>query len=340
MARKIRFPLKMKNGAEVRSLDELKENFDLESVLAYYASGQFITWLKNYNYDNTTAEAITKVEALDGNAPDISKQLCEILGIEYVKSENLKLDEAKEKLERDNLIKQFLTEEQMQCLATNQEELNELRYNGARTIYLAFGEFELLQPRVGDPGWQFNPEYVLLKETNPQIINIKGNLYWIMKYAEQGIPVAQAAAPYEINKDAFEKIFDIDSPNDNDLKRALDIIKWFEDESSKGIQEAFYRLDQMYNDLHLNLGTVKTLPTKNAILSEINKMAINWLKKKTENGDLNSQYCLAEMYYLEYENTESQKYYAQAKELLKDAAEKGEVNAQKRLNLLSLFDIL
>ena len=33
MARKIRFPIKMKNGAEVRTLDELKENFDLESVL-------------------------------------------------------------------------------------------------------------------------------------------------------------------------------------------------------------------------------------------------------------------------------------------------------------------
>ena len=45
MARKIRFPLKMKNGAEVRTLDELKENFDLESVLGYFADGKLSTWL-------------------------------------------------------------------------------------------------------------------------------------------------------------------------------------------------------------------------------------------------------------------------------------------------------
>lgn len=39
MARKIRFPLKMKNGAEVRTLDELKANFDLESILGYFTDG-------------------------------------------------------------------------------------------------------------------------------------------------------------------------------------------------------------------------------------------------------------------------------------------------------------
>ena len=45
MARIIRFPLKMKNGAEIRTLDELKENFDLESVLGYFTDGKLATWL-------------------------------------------------------------------------------------------------------------------------------------------------------------------------------------------------------------------------------------------------------------------------------------------------------
>ncbi len=45
MARKIRFPLRMKNGAEVRTLEELRENFDLESVLGYYTDGKLQTWL-------------------------------------------------------------------------------------------------------------------------------------------------------------------------------------------------------------------------------------------------------------------------------------------------------
>ena len=39
MARKIKFPLKMADGAEVRTLDELKEHFDVESVVGYFSDG-------------------------------------------------------------------------------------------------------------------------------------------------------------------------------------------------------------------------------------------------------------------------------------------------------------
>ena len=35
MAKKIRFPLAMADGVQVRTLDELKEHFDLEAVLEY-----------------------------------------------------------------------------------------------------------------------------------------------------------------------------------------------------------------------------------------------------------------------------------------------------------------
>ena len=36
MAKKIRFPLKLAEGAEVRTLEELREHFDLEALLGYY----------------------------------------------------------------------------------------------------------------------------------------------------------------------------------------------------------------------------------------------------------------------------------------------------------------
>ena len=52
MARIIRFPLKMKNGAEIRTLDELKENFDLESVLGYFTDGKLATWLYHPDEDD------------------------------------------------------------------------------------------------------------------------------------------------------------------------------------------------------------------------------------------------------------------------------------------------
>lgn len=186
MARIIKFPLKMKNGAEVRSLDELKENFDLESVLTYYVSGQLIAWLKNYNYDKTTADTITKVEALDKNAPDISKQLCEVLGVEYVESEDVDLDEAKEKLEREKILKQLLTEEQMKFVATNDDELAELIENGAKKVYLAFGSFYITNDSI---------EYEVIKQTNPTIDGFysvnEGNFDRAKKFADNGIAAAQ-----------------------------------------------------------------------------------------------------------------------------------------------------
>ena len=79
MAKKIRFPLKMKNGAEVRTLDELKENFDLESVLGYFTDGKLATWLADRYYDEK-AEAVS---ALSADMPDLNAKLCEILEVEY-----------------------------------------------------------------------------------------------------------------------------------------------------------------------------------------------------------------------------------------------------------------
>ena len=71
MARKIRFPLKMKNGAEVHTLDELKENFDLESVLGYFTDGKLATWLADRYYDET-AEAVS---ALSADSPELNAML-------------------------------------------------------------------------------------------------------------------------------------------------------------------------------------------------------------------------------------------------------------------------
>lgn len=232
----------MKNGAEVRSLDELKENFDLESVLTYYVSGQLIAWLKNYNYDKTTADTITKVEALDKNAPDISKQLCEVLGVEYVESEDVDLDEAKEKLEREKILKQLLTEEQMKFVATNDDELDELLENGAKKVYLAFGSFGLSEYYRG-----LRREYVILKETNPNIVYIKGNLDWLKKYADQGI----AAAQYEIGKfyvDEFCYKF-LSMPENDKEDMAFEAIKWFEVSSKQGDYDATEMLMYLYEML-------------------------------------------------------------------------------------------
>ena len=45
MAKKIRFPLEMDNGLEVRSMEELRNNFSLGRVLEYIQNGKLVIWL-------------------------------------------------------------------------------------------------------------------------------------------------------------------------------------------------------------------------------------------------------------------------------------------------------
>ena len=45
----IKFPLEMKNGEKVRTLEELKVNYDIESILNYYFSGKLKVWYKCYD---------------------------------------------------------------------------------------------------------------------------------------------------------------------------------------------------------------------------------------------------------------------------------------------------
>ena len=44
VVRNIKFPLKMKNEADVRSLEELQENADIESIMEYYCNGKLKKW--------------------------------------------------------------------------------------------------------------------------------------------------------------------------------------------------------------------------------------------------------------------------------------------------------
>ena len=71
MAKKIRFPLKLADDAQVRTLDELREHFDLEAIVGYYKSGKLLTWLED-RYLEGEAESI---RALDDAAPDFQQQL-------------------------------------------------------------------------------------------------------------------------------------------------------------------------------------------------------------------------------------------------------------------------
>ena len=78
MAKPIRFPLEMANGVKVRTIEELRENFDLEMILGYYVDGKLILWLSDRYYDNQ----VTEIKQIDSNQPEFVCKLCRILGVE------------------------------------------------------------------------------------------------------------------------------------------------------------------------------------------------------------------------------------------------------------------
>lgn len=99
MAKKIRFPLEMKDGIEVRDLEGLKENFSLERILFYLVDGKLELWLRNYYLDDL-ADAVS---GLDMEDAELNRKICDIFEVEYVQEEEADLEKAmerKRKMER------------------------------------------------------------------------------------------------------------------------------------------------------------------------------------------------------------------------------------------------
>lgn len=143
MAKKIRFPLKM-NGADVRTIEELKENFDLESVLGYFANGKLVTWLKDRYYDN---EAMA-VEALNVDDKDLNQKLMSILGVSIDSEiEEIDMEAIQRRNEKLMLLRQITDDKEIidnvDCVAFNQDDLLDILDEGTEKIYLCQGEFDV-----------------------------------------------------------------------------------------------------------------------------------------------------------------------------------------------------
>lgn len=137
--KKVKLPLEMASGKQVRSLQELKDNWDLEKVLAYYLNGRLLSWLKDrYCYDE--AEKIEALEMKDEE--DIGKALCDIFKIEFVVTEISKIDISvlENRNKRLEILRSYTADDivlkNVDKVAFNQEELDILFNGNEICIYL------------------------------------------------------------------------------------------------------------------------------------------------------------------------------------------------------------
>lgn len=139
MAKKIKFPLDFSNGVKVRTLEELQQYADVESILRYYHNGKLQIWLEARDYNDIVSQLLS----IDTNDTSYVNTLCNILGIKY---ENLdvevhKIQKHEEKLNR---LRRLTSDENIltnvEKIVFNQQELEELVIQRPELIYLCADE--------------------------------------------------------------------------------------------------------------------------------------------------------------------------------------------------------
>lgn len=149
MAKKIRFPLEMENGIEVRSLEELKENFSLARVLGYFNDGKLVAWLRD-RYIDDLADA---VEALDSSDQELASKISKIFDVSYDEQSEEDLKKESERMERIKKLRKFTDEEKfvevIDNIAFDQDELYDILDQNMTEIYLCGDSFEIPVAKKG-----------------------------------------------------------------------------------------------------------------------------------------------------------------------------------------------
>ena len=146
--KKIKFALKLKEGVEARSLQELREAFDLNQIVAYFLDGKLETWLLDRYYEDLAE----KISNLDKSDPELRKKLCKIFEVEY-EEDCLSIEEIEERNRRIKKLKEVTDDEEIiknvDKVAFCQEELADLLDEGQKTIYLCGTDFHIPVSKKG-----------------------------------------------------------------------------------------------------------------------------------------------------------------------------------------------
>ena len=144
MARKVKFPLELKDGYLARSnIEEVREHFDLEKIIAQFHNGRLKIWLD----DHYLPEMAEQVAGLDADATDLAAQLCTILGVEGVATEHVDSSLIQKREENRQRLSQYTTNpilcDMAECAAFEQSDLDRLIKEGAQEIILCNEKFHI-----------------------------------------------------------------------------------------------------------------------------------------------------------------------------------------------------
>lgn len=359
MAKKIRFSLKI-NGADVRTIEELRENFDLEGVLGYFANGKLVIWLRD-RYYNGEADAIENLSSADEK---MSKKICSILKVEYSEEvSDIDIESVKRRNEKIALLKQLDESEQLiakvDAVAFNQDDLLDILDTGTeKMIYLCQGDFEvpLTIKNITYVGID-NPSVLLRAYDNVDFssLNLKFvDIYygWDTSSVSSADNLYQAENLFNLGKydesiKMLEKLVQTDNPRACWLLRV--ILYFVKNESDRAYNLGKKSADLGYiiaceiyiNNAKINLRTLERLSEKGDAIAtntigtiKESETQVEYYKKAIEQGYFLSEFNLGECYYngdgVEQDLTLAAKWYEKA-------AERGHKSAQNSIGKCYYF---
>ena len=143
MSKKIKFALEMKDGVKVRTLEELREHFDMKKVVAYFFDGKLQKWLED-RYCNQEAKAVYEIGQED---PEILQKLCQILGVVCAPEQEIDANYLLNIRKKQELLNQITEDEAIlenaEKTAFNQRDIELLLQQGEKTIYLCGKTFTI-----------------------------------------------------------------------------------------------------------------------------------------------------------------------------------------------------
>ena len=123
-----KFSLHFKDGVEIQTMKDLRENFDIKRMLEYFNNGKLVDWLLDRLYENE----VTELKKLNSDDKDFAEKLCAVFDVDFAEvSEQLDdpetiawRNERRARLKKITSDKNILRE--IDNVAFNQEDLEDI----------------------------------------------------------------------------------------------------------------------------------------------------------------------------------------------------------------------
>jgi hypothetical protein len=138
LKRNIKFPIILSNGFQVRTLEELKEHFEVETIVEYFLDGRLRTWLEQRLY----TKELQLLQCVTDHNDSLPMEIFKIFGMNYEESTFNHRDYV-EKRAKIEMINRYTSDQEIldnyEYVVTSQCELDILLQkmkDDSRTVYL------------------------------------------------------------------------------------------------------------------------------------------------------------------------------------------------------------